>query len=176
MSISAIQPGWWNVPFHKDEKIWIGMALAWCIFLTVAMPWWHIMGSQNASQEYYKITTDDFEILTDQFVEMYTVGEEAGIPIVAAPPGSDIFLYGRQWQWYPILKLKMNETYRLHLSAIDVLHGFSVYPINMNFEAVPGYDSVLTITPTTSGDHIIICNEFCGIEHHQMFGKIIVEP
>ena len=47
--------------------------------------------------------------------------------------------------------------------------------MNMNFQVVPGYDHVLTIKPTAPGEYPIICNEFCGIGHQQMVGKIIVE-
>ena len=175
MSINALEPGWWGKPLHKHEKIWIIIAVIWCLLITIAMPYWHLVGAQNASQEYYKITVDDFETLTEAFVAKYTIGEENGVPVVEAPPGSDIFLLGRQWEWYPILHLRKGKEYRLHLSSVDVLHSMSIYPINMNFEAVPGWDMVLTITPTSIHDFRIICNEFCGIGHHAMIGKIIVE-
>ncbi len=175
MSISAIKPGWWQQPLHKDEKIWIWVAFTWCILITLIMPWWHIYGDQNPSQEYYKITTEAFDQLTDKFIEKYKVGEDEGLPVVEPPPNSDIFLRGEQWQWTPVLKLKAGSTYRLHLSSIDTLHGLSIYPIVMNFEAVPGYDYVLTMTPGKPGVYNIICNEFCGLGHHAMSGKIIVE-
>ena len=76
--------------------------------------------------------------------------------------------------WEPILKLKKGETYRVHLSSVDLQHGLSIYPLNMNFMALPGYDYVLTLTPTEAGDYRLICNEFCGIGHHNMVGKLIV--
>ncbi len=175
MSITALKPGWWSTPVHKEEKIWITIAFIWCIILTLVMPWWHIFGSQNPSQEYYYISTADFDQLTDQFIDKYRVGEEQGIPVVEPPPNSDIFFRGQQWGWDPVLKLKVNQTYRMHLSSVDVLHSISIYPINMNFEVVPGWDSVLTITPTSTGVFHVICNEFCGIGHHTMVGKIYVE-
>ena len=31
-----------------------------------------------------------------------------------------------------------------------------------------------TVTPTASGDFRILCNEFCGIGHHTMVGRVIV--
>jgi cytochrome c oxidase subunit 2 len=34
---------------------------------------------------------------------------------------------------------------------------------------------VLTITLDTDGDQTIICNEFCGIGHHTMVGKILIK-
>src|SRR3972149_3949873 len=77
--------------------------------------------------------------------------------------------------WYPVLKLKKGETYRLPLSSTDLVHGFSLFPLNLNFMVLPGYEYVLTVTPTQSGEVFVVCNEFCGIGHHTMVGKIIVE-
>jgi cytochrome c oxidase subunit 2 len=97
------------------------------------------------------------------------------LPIVEPPAGGDAYLIGRMWQWYPALRLRMGETYRIHLSALDLQHGFSLQPLNMNFQVLPGYDHVLTLTPTSKGEFTIVCNEFCGAGHHAMSGKIIVE-
>jgi cytochrome c oxidase subunit 2 len=55
-----------------------------------------------------------------------------------------------------------------------VNHGFSLFPVNVNFQIIPGYDYALRVTPTASGDFRIICNEFCGIGHHTMVGRVIV--
>jgi Heme/copper-type cytochrome/quinol oxidases, subunit 2 len=31
------------------------------------------------------------------------------------------------------------------------------------------------VTPNASGDFRILCNEFCGIGHHMMVGRVIVD-
>lgn len=31
------------------------------------------------------------------------------------------------------------------------------------------------MTPDTSGEFTIVCNEYCGIGHHSMLGKIYVK-
>jgi cytochrome c oxidase subunit 2 len=85
-----------------------------------------------------------------------------------------VYLFGRQWQWYPILQLKKGQTYRMHLSSLDVQHGFSLQPTNLNFQVLPGYDYVITLTPTQSGEFSLICNEYCYLGHHLMVGKLIV--
>ena len=41
---------------------------------------------------------------------------------------------------------------------------------------MPGYDYGLRMTPNLPGEYKVICNEFCGIQHHIMIGKIVVEP
>ena len=111
----------------------------------------------------------------NKFVAASTIGEFKGTPIVQAPPGGDAYLLASMWRFYPVLKFKKDQTYRLHVSAMDLQHGFSLQPMNMNFQILPGYDHVLTITPTMSGEYNIICNEFCGFGHHTMVGKILVE-
>jgi cytochrome c oxidase subunit 2 len=97
-----------------------------------------------------------------------------GVPVVKPPAGADVYLLGRMWLWYPVLELERGQTYRLHLSSLDLQHGFSLQPININVQVHPGYDHVLTVTPNISGEYTIVCNEFCGLGHHMMMGKILV--
>lgn len=165
---------WWK-PAHKQERLWVTIAFIWCLILFAMMPFWHLKGGQNPSGVRSTVTPSAFQERVNRFVEDYQVGTENGIPVVEPPPGSDIYLLGRMWSWYPVLKLKKDTEYMLHLSSVDINHGFNLFPINLNFQVVPGYDYGLRITPNTAGDFKIICNEFCGIGHHLMVGKVIVE-
>lgn len=174
MSISPPEPGWFKAP-TGGERTWIGLALVWCIIMFLMMPYWHFKGKQNSTGESYDVEPAAFVERVQQFVKTNQVGEENGVPIVEPAPGGDAYLLGRMWNWYPILKLKKDQTYRVHISSADLQHGFSLLPMNMNFHILPGYDHVLTLTPTDTGQFQIICNEFCGIGHHLMTGKIIVE-
>lgn len=174
MSIYSPAPGWFKAP-EGAERLWIGIALIWCLIMFIAMPYWHFKGKQNSTGESYRVDPKAFNERIEKYVQTNKVGEELGIPVVEAAPGSDVYLLGQMWRWYPVLKLKKDQTYRLHISSIDLQHGFSLMPMNMNFQVLPGYDHVLTITPTSTGTFPIICNEFCGIGHHLMTGRIIVE-
>jgi cytochrome c oxidase subunit 2 len=167
---------WWK-PAHKSEKTWVVIAFAWCMVLFAMMPLWHWKGGQNPSGIRRKTTPTQFYNRTLEFTKQYQVGTDRGLPIVAPPPGSDVYLAALSFQWTPILRLERGKEYILHLSSLDVNHGFSLYPINVNFQVVPGYDYGLRVTPNASGDFRIICNEFCGIGHHTMVGRVIVvEP
>jgi len=73
-----------------------------------------------------------------------------------------------------VLELEKGQSYRLHISSVDWQHGFSLQPVNINIQVHPGYEHVLTITPDQAGQFGIVCNEYCGIGHHQMAGKIYV--
>jgi len=166
---------WWR-PAGRQERIWVAIAFAWCLVLFAMMPFWHFKGGQNPSGIRSKVAPADYMQRTLRFVEEYQVGEENGVPVVAPPPGADVYLLGQMWRWYPALRLQEGTTYTLHLSSIDVNHGFSLYPANINFQVVPGYDYGLKIQPNKPGDYRIVCNEFCGINHHAMLGSIRVEP
>lgn len=175
MSISAPERVWWHA-VDKDERIWVSIALIFCLVTFFMMPVFHVVGKQNTSSESYRIDPAEFEKRTQLFIEQSEkVGETAsGLPIVK-PRGEEVYLLARQFQFEPALQLEKGKTYRFHLSSADVQHGMSVLPLNMNWMAIPEYDYVITITPTTSGDFPIICNEFCGAAHHTMLGMIIVK-
>jgi cytochrome c oxidase subunit 2 len=182
MSIYNPPADWLKAP-TGSERLWVGLALLWCIVMFIAMPYWHFYGKQNPTGEAYRVEPADFAIRTQKFVETSQVGEvkvtnefgiEVSVPIVEVPPGGDGYLLARMWNFSPILQLRKGQTYRLHISSLDLQHGFSLQPLNMNFQIVPGYDHVLTITPTSAGTFPIVCNEFCGIGHHKMTGRIVV--
>ena len=165
---------WWKEKVGKTEIVWILLALTWCLIMFFMMPYWHVFGKQNLSNEAYQTTPAKFTEKVEEMVAQYKVREEAGMPVVAPPAGSDVYMLGRLWQWYPLLELKKDETYRLHLSSVDWQHGFSLQPVNINVQVLPGYEMVITVAPDQAGDYTVVCNEYCGILHHTMLGKIYV--
>ena len=171
--LDPVQGVWWK-PAHKAEIIWVSVAFAWCIVLFAMMPLWHWKGGQNPAGVRSRVEPKAFYARTTEFAKQYQVGTDGGVPIAAPPPGADVYLVAMSFQWYPVLQLEQGKEYMLHLSALDVNHGFSLYPLNVNFAVVPGFDYALRVTPTSSGDFRIICNEFCGIGHHTMVGRVIV--
>jgi cytochrome c oxidase subunit 2 len=171
--LEAPRGRWWK-PAHPSERVWVAIAFGWCLVLFAMMPLWHWKGGQNTSGIRRKVVPTAFFRRTQEFIQQYRIGEDHGIPIVAPPPGSDIYLTAMSFQWTPILQLQRGVEYTLHLSSLDVNHGFSLNPLNVNFQVVPGYDYGLRVTPTASGDFRIMCNEFCGIGHHLMVGRVIV--
>ncbi len=168
---------WYKQPIDRVEGTWIALALTWCLIMFFMMVGWHIWGDQNLSTETYRTTREQFTEKTQAMVDKYTVRTETeqNIPVVAPPPGSDIYLIARLWNFWPILELEQGKTYRLHLTSMDFNHGFSLQPANINIQMVPGFEHVVTITPNQSGASSIVCNEFCGIGHHQMVSRLYVK-
>lgn len=179
--MSAILPPaerlWYKHPIDRVEGTWIAIALTWCLVMFFMMVGWHIWGNQNLSTETYRTTPDKFMAKTQAMVDKYTVRTETDekTPVVKPPPGSDVYMLARLWSFYPILELEVGKTYRLHLTAMDYNHGFSLQPANINIQMVPGFEHVVTVTPNQTGTYSVVCNEFCGIGHHKMVGRIYVK-
>jgi cytochrome c oxidase subunit II len=175
MAISSPQVRlWWNQPIHRVELVWIVVAFLWGIVMFGMMVYWHAFGKQNLSTETYKVAPNEYFAKTEIMVGKYKVREEQGMPVVHPPPGSDVYLTARVWAWYPLLEFEQGQTYRLHLSSIDLQHGFSLQPMNINIQVHPGYEHVLTVTADQARELTIICNEYCGFGHHTMVGKLYV--
>jgi cytochrome c oxidase subunit 2 len=179
--MSAILPPgeklWWKQPLDRVEGTWIAIAFTWCIVMFFMMPYWHVYGKQNLSTETYRTTPEAYAKKAQAVVDKYTVRTETAekIPVVHPPVGGDVYLIARLWAWWPIVELEAGKTYRLHLSAMDYQHGFSLQPENINVQVLPGYEHVLKVTPNRAGSYAILCNEFCGIGHHKMVSKLYVK-
>ena len=177
---------WWQ-PFNKEERIWLYISIAWGLIMFVMMPLGHFW-NQNVSSETYKTDPEEYRQIADKFIAHYQRkdakgeaithnGKPGGIPLVDAPSkeNGDVFLVAQAWQFRPVLVLKKNKTYRIHMSSLDYQHGFSLQPSNINLQVVPGYEMVITVTPNQAGSYSIVCNEFCGIGHSNMAGRIYVK-
>src|SRR5579875_1269356 len=77
-------------------------------------------------------------IASAAFIQRYQVGTDHGLPVVRPPAGGIGYLLAMRFQWTPILELAKGKTYHLYVSSVDVQHGLSIQPINMNFQVVPG--------------------------------------
>ena len=73
------------------------------------------------------------------------------------------------------IEVPANRPVTFRLTSSDVMHGFEVAGTNANAMAIPGYVSEFTVTFKKPGEYIIGCNEYCGLMHHNMVGKLIVK-
>ncbi len=68
MSIYSPPADWFKPP-SGAERLWVGLALCWCLIMSLAMPYWHFYGKQNSTGESYKISVADYGTRVRQFVE-----------------------------------------------------------------------------------------------------------
>ena len=82
---------------------------------------------------------------------------------------------GQQYSFTPQCIVVPSETpIRFRATSADVVHGLLIEGTNINTMLVPGYVSELPIRFKTPGDHVMPCQEFCGIGHQGMWGKVKV--
>ena len=93
-----------------------------------------------------------------------------------APGKYEVVMIGQAWSYTPDeVRVPAGAEVTFTATATDVLHGFAIEGTRVNMMLVPGQISQITHTFKEPGEHLLICHEFCGIGHHMMYGKVIVE-
>ncbi|HSL70615.1 MAG TPA: cytochrome c oxidase subunit II [Longimicrobiales bacterium] len=85
-------------------------------------------------------------------------------------------IIGRAWAFVPAeIRVPANAEITFVSTSADVIHGFNVAGTRINMMLIPGQVSQLKYTFRRPGEYALICHEFCGLGHHLMSGRIIVE-
>jgi cytochrome c oxidase subunit 2 len=74
-----------------------------------------------------------------------------------------------------VVHIPGGEPVRFWLRSKDVLHNFTVAQFRVKMDAVPGLESYMWLEPTKVGEYEVLCEELCGIAHHAMRGRVIVD-
>ncbi len=82
---------------------------------------------------------------------------------------------GQQYSFTPQCLVVPAETpITLRATSADVVHGLLIEGTNINTMLVPGYVSELPIQFKAAGEHVMPCQEFCGVGHQGMWAKVKV--
>ncbi len=74
-----------------------------------------------------------------------------------------------------ILHIPLGEPVLFWLRSKDVLHNFTVAQFRVKMDMVPGSVSYMWLEPTKVGEYEVLCEELCGIAHHAMRGRVVVD-
>jgi cytochrome c oxidase subunit 2 len=75
----------------------------------------------------------------------------------------------------PIMHLVVDQPVKLLLRSKDVLHNFAVAEFRLKMDLVPGMVTYFWLTPTREGEFDVLCEELCGVGHHTMQARVVVE-
>ncbi|WP_420630883.1 cytochrome c oxidase subunit II [Candidatus Leptofilum sp.] len=93
-----------------------------------------------------------------------------------APYKFEAHVLAQIWRFSPgEIRVPVGSTVTFKITSKDVQHGFYLNGTNINMMVLPGEVSQLTATFDEPGEYNFICNEYCGINHQIMYGKLIVE-
>jgi cytochrome c oxidase subunit 2 len=108
---------------------------------------------------------------------------------VTRPPAdaTEIFVVGKQWMWKVQHPNGVREINEIHLprgrpikltgTSEDVIHDIGIPAFRFKIDVVPGRYVQGWVTPTQTGTYHLFCDQYCGMGHSQMVGKVIVmEP
>jgi cytochrome c oxidase subunit 2 len=154
---------------HVDlyERIWMWTAAAIIVLFLGAMV---ATSAVQAVQPPSHVETVDPTALATH--------PEFGQPAVTARPDGTIVVpvVTAMFAFAPDpIEVPANVPITFRVTSADVIHGFAVVGTNANAMALPGYVSQFTLTFPKPGEYTIACNEYCGLMHHAMVGKIVVK-
>jgi cytochrome c oxidase subunit II len=88
----------------------------------------------------------------------------------------EVVLIGAAWTFTPAeIRVPAGAEITFISTATDVLHGFNIEGTRVNVMLIPGQISRVVHTFREPGEYLTICHEYCGLGHHIMAGKVIVE-
>ena len=93
------------------------------------------------------------------------------------PDRYEVVLTSQIWTFAPNeIRVPAGSTVTFVATSKDVVHGLLIAGVHVNVMLLPGQVSKVTARFDRPGEYAMVCHEYCGIAHHTMWGKIIVEP
>lgn len=196
----------WDFPLFPDEASTIAGGVDAVYFLLVGLSVFFTLlilflilffairyrrGSQaNRAGLVFESRKLEFVMLFVPFIlamTVFVVQAQAYFNLYRPPVGAlDIYIVGRQWMWkaqHPEgqaeinqLHVPVNRPVRLIMTSQDVIHSFYVPAFRIKQDVLPGRYTSIWFEATKPGTYHLFCAEFCGTDHAQMGGSVIVMP
>ena len=94
-----------------------------------------------------------------------------------APGHYQVTMVGGIWTFAPNeIRVPAGSTVDFVATSKDVVHGLFIAKANVNTMLLPGQVAHVRARFDTPGEYPIVCHEYCGVAHHTMAGRVIVEP
>lgn len=79
------------------------------------------------------------------------------------------------WSFNPqTIEVPKGSTVEFVVTSTDTIHGFLIADVAVNAMVIPGQITKVKATFDEAGSYNVICHEFCGLLHHNMFGIVEV--
>ena len=73
------------------------------------------------------------------------------------------------------LKLPVERPAIVQVTSTDVIHNFSIIPMRVQQDAIPGKDIPMWFTPLKELETSVVCGQLCGDGHANMVGTMVIE-
>jgi cytochrome c oxidase subunit 2 len=153
---------------ERVEKRWATLSVSIIVLLAGMAAF---AGIHQATMPQSRVETADPTTLhlSGEFIE-------SNLGSAVEPDGTvTVRALGQQYSFVPQCILVPTDTpVTLRATSADVVHGILITGTNINTMLVPGYVSVLSARFDRPGEHLMPCQEFCGVGHEGMWGKVKV--
>lgn len=119
-----------------------------------------------------------FTFITENEVDAIATGDPVTVNVTAFQwgwefqyPTYDVKVLGIETQ-NPELVLPVDETVRVFLRSVDVIHGFYVPEFNFSRYAMPGVTNQFDLNITRVGTYRGQCTQYCGLYHSLMLFRV----
>ncbi len=97
--------------------------------------------------------------------------------VQTGPLRYEVRMVGQIWSFTPNeIRVPVGSTVTFVATSPDVIHGLFIPAANVNVMLIPGQIARVSARFDREGEFFMACHEYCGIAHHTMGGKLIVEP
>ena len=87
----------------------------------------------------------------------------------------ELVLVAQAWQWTPAeVTIPAGTEVTIRAVSRDVIHGIRIPDTNANVMVIPGQVSEIEVDFDEPGLYSLVCHEYCGIGHHNMYMTIEV--
>lgn len=92
------------------------------------------------------------------------------------PASYEAVVVGRVWAFDPpTITVPRDADITFVGTSADVIHGFHVGDTRVNVMLIPGQITRVTHRFHEPGEYLLLCHEYCGLGHHTMAGKVVVQ-
>jgi cytochrome c oxidase subunit 2 len=98
--------------------------------------------------------------------------------VVQTGPGRyEVRMVAQIWSFTPAeVRVPAGSTVTFVATSRDVVHGLFIPRANVNVMLLPGQVARVNARFAEPGEYLMVCHEYCGLAHHTMAGRVIVEP
>jgi len=103
-------------------------------------------------------------------------GAALPLPAQQAPPQDTIQITAKKYEFDPAtITVKQGQHVKLVITASDRDHGIKIADFNVEQRLPKGVPTTVEFTADKAGTFPFECSVVCGLGHHKMKGKLVVE-
>lgn len=154
---------------HTYEKLWFGAALVLIVAFIATISY----GAVGAGIS--MIDDEGGTVAPDELSEHERFGNPGVYQVNETH--YEVNAIAAQFAYQPRnLEVPANSTIDFYITSRDVIHSYSIVDTNVNLKVIPGQISKVTVEFDEPMESAIICNEYCGDQHHFMETGFTVVP